>query len=73
MRGKEYLEENAADAICDIALVSRGGKTLVKISQYVSGPTGSHADLLGYFVSTLSWDGAGAWSAAGMSFVLSPQ
>lgn len=71
--GKEYYNAYAADAPCDIALVQGEGKTLVKISQYITGMTGAHVDGLGYLVTTLEWDESGAYTVADMYFVLCPQ
>lgn len=73
IKGVEYHAENAADPICDIALVEEDGKTLVKISQYVIGVTGVHVDGLGYLVTTLSWNAEGAFTVKDMRFVLWPQ
>ncbi len=73
VKGREYHAENAADPICDIALVQENGKTLVKLSQYVVGVTGVHVDGLGYLVTTLSWNAEGAFSVEDMRFVLWPQ
>lgn len=73
IKGVEYHKKNAADPICDIALAEEDGKTLVKLSQYVTGMTGVRVDGLGYLVTTLSWDAKGAFSVKDMRFVLWPQ
>lgn len=73
VKSKEYHEANAADPICDIAVKEEAGKTIVKISQYVTGITGSHADGFGYLETTLSWKTDGAYSVDDMCFVLMPQ
>lgn len=72
VRIKACREDNASNAICDIALIQQDGKTLVKISQYVFGLTGAHADQLGYLVTALSWNEAGSYSEEDMHFVSSP-
>lgn len=73
VKGTDYFEEFAADAICDIAVKQRGGKAVVKISQYVTGITGVHVDQLGYLVTTLSWDADAKYSVNDIYFVLMPQ
>jgi len=73
IKDAEYHVENAADAPCDFALVQKNGKTAVKIIQYTTGMTGSHADELGYLATTLSWDPEGTPSIEEMQFILCPQ
>lgn len=64
--GAQYHEENAADPICDIALIEEGGRVLVRISQYITGISGSHVDCLGYLITTLEWDQNGQYAVRNM-------
>lgn len=70
--GTSYRTEQAADALCDIALVESNGKTLVKTSQYVTGVTGVHSDQLGYLVTVYEWEADGSFCVADMRVVYMP-
>ena len=73
VRNTDYESQNAADIICDIALVQKGEQTVVKICQYAVGMTGAHADGLGYLITTLSWDIQGNCIPGERHFLLYPQ
>ncbi|WOO34747.1 M56 family metallopeptidase [Anaerocolumna sp. AGMB13020] len=62
-------EPVAADGICDFAIQMKEEKVKLIIKQYLTGPTGVHADCIGYVLTELELKSDNTWSQTAVYFL----
>lgn len=50
-----------ADGVCDVVINTEGDKTSLMLKQYMIGPTGVHADCIGYMITELQLNTDNSW------------